>query len=135
MVEYISKRLKLPTGRETILAEALRFCYDLSETDATILFKLLEDGEYTVDDLTRALGLTKATINRGLSKLMELGFVNRTRERASRIGRPRFKYYVDDPEKVINKLISDFEECAQSLREVLEGIRKEVLSRRKSRRE
>ncbi len=69
--QAIAKRLRLPTGREVALLDGLKFCYDLSETDAVILFELLRGKEYTVDSLTDLLNLSKATINRGLTKLVE----------------------------------------------------------------
>lgn len=126
MSELIERRLRLPTGREAAIVEGLKFCYDLSETDALILFELLKGGEYTVDDLTQKLNLSKATINRGLAKLVELGFVSRTREKRSKVGRPRYRYYVSSPEDVIKRIIEDFEECAKSFKEALTQLLKEI---------
>jgi len=131
MSELVERRLRLPTGREAAIVEGLKFCYDLSETDALILFELLKGGEYTVDDLTQKLNLSKATINRGLAKLVELGFVSRTREKRSKVGRPRYRYYVADLEAVINRIISDFEECAKSFKEALKKLLEEIKRTRK----
>ncbi len=124
--ELVEKRLRLPTGRDAALIEGLKFCYDLSETDAMILFELLKGGEYTVDDLKEKLKLSKATINRGLGKLVELGFVKRVREKRSRVGRPRYKYYIDNPEEIIERMIKDFEQCAQAFKEHLEQLLAEI---------
>lgn len=123
-------RLRLPTGREAAIVEGLRFCYDLSETDAMILFELLRSNKsYAVDELTEKLGLSKATVNRGLGKLVELGFAAREREQRRGVGRPRYRYYIPDPDKVIERMINDFEECArafkEALRQLLEEIKKE----------
>jgi len=125
-LSIMGAKLRLPTGREAAIVEGLRFCYDLSETDVAILFELLQGGDYTVDDLTQKLGLSKATINRGLAKLVEVGFVSRKREKRARVGRPRYKYYIDNPERVVEKIISDFEECARTFRRALENIVREV---------
>jgi len=126
----VERRLRLPTGRETALVEGLRFCYDLSETDVLILFELLKGGEYTVDDLAQKLNLSKATINRGLAKLTELGFVTRTREKRSKVGRPRYKYFISDPEKIIQRIIRDFEDCAQAFRKTLLELAEEIKKQR-----
>ncbi|KSW12752.1 TrmB family transcriptional regulator [Pyrodictium occultum] len=130
MANLIEMKLKLPTGREAALVEGLRFCYDLSETDALILFELLKGGQYTVDDLTKKLGLSKATVNRSLAKLMEAGFVSRSREKRAGVGRPRYKYYIEDPEKVINKIIDDFDKCSQSFREALTELLRSIRAQR-----
>ncbi|ALL01113.1 HTH-type transcriptional regulator [Pyrodictium delaneyi] len=122
MAGILEFRLKLPTGREAALVEGLRFCYDLSETDAIILFELLKGGEYTVDDLTRELRLSKATVNRSLSKLVEIGFVSRAREKRAGVGRPRYRYYVEDPRKVIMRVIEDFERCSSAFKEALQEL-------------
>ena len=119
-------RLRLPTGREANIVEGLRFCYDLSETDTAILFELLKGKEYTVDELAEKLKLSKATVNRSLTKLVEIGFVTRTREKKGGAGRPKYKYYVPDSEKVINKIIEDFEHCAEIYREVLQNLLKQL---------
>ncbi len=132
MESLAETRIRLPTGREAAIVEALRFCYDLSETDAIILFTLLRGGEYTVDDLVQKLGLSKATINRGLSKLVEIGFVQRTREQRSRVGRPRYKYFVQDPRRVIERIIHDFEECAKTFKEELERLLETIEKERKT---
>ncbi|ABM81093.1 HTH-type transcriptional regulator Lrs14 [Hyperthermus butylicus] len=126
-------KLKLPTGKETVVVEGLRFCYDLSETDAMILFELLKGGEYSVDDLTQILKLSKATVNRSLSKLVEIGFVSRTREKKAGVGRPRYKYYIDDPEAVLLRIIQDFENCSRAFSEALRDILKMIKSHQEKR--
>lgn len=123
-------RLRLPTGREASIVEGLRFCYDLSETDTAILMELLKGKEYTVDELAEKLKLSKATVNRSLTKLVEIGFVSRTREKKGGAGRPKYKYYVQDPEKVIQKIISDFEQCARTYREVLQELLSKLETRK-----
>ncbi len=124
-------RVKLPTGRETSLVESLRFCYDLSETDTLILLQLLRGGEYTVDDLTRILRLSKASVSRGLTKLVELGFATRTRERRTKVGRPRYRYTIEDPEQVVKRIIEDFQECANAFAYALQRLLEEVRQARK----
>lgn len=125
-MSLVERKLRLPTGREAAIVEGLKFCYDLSETDAVILFELLRGEEYTVDDLTGKLGLSKATVNRGLTKLVELGFVSRRREKRSTVGRPRYVYYVKDPRKVIERMIEDFVQCSKAFQEALESLAKDL---------
>ena len=122
-------KLRLPTGKEALIVEGLRFCYDMSETDAAILFELLKGDKYTVDELTEKLKLSKATVNRSLSKLVELGFVSREREKRSGVGRPRYRYYIEKPEDVVKRIVEDFERCSKAfsvaLAQILESIKKE----------
>ena len=119
-------RISLPSGREVSITEGLRFCYDLSETDTQILIELLRGGEYSVNELAEKLGLSKATVNRSLNKLVELGFVSRKREKKEGVGRPKFKYYVEDPRKLIERLKQDFEACAAEFKKKVEMLLEEV---------
>ncbi len=121
-MDILEIRLRLPSGREATIAEGLRFCYDLSETDTQILIELLQGGEYTVDELAEKLRLSKATVNRSLNKLVELGFVSRRREKRQSVGRPRFKYYVEDPKKVLEKIEHDLDACANVFKQKLKEL-------------
>ena len=107
-------RLRLPSGRESSLTDVMRFCYDLSDTDTQILVEVIRGGAdgFTVEELAERLRLSKATANRSLNKLVELGFVSRKREKRQGVGRPRYKYYVDDPRKVVEKIKQDLRECS-----------------------
>ena len=116
------RRVQLPSGREVDVAEGLKFCYDLSETDTQILIELLKGGEYSVDELASKLGLSKATVNRSLNKLVELGFVSRRREKREGVGRPRFKYYVEDPSKVISRIEADIDMCALEFKKKVRSL-------------
>ncbi len=108
-------RLRLPSGRESTLADVMRFCYDLSDTDTQILVEILKGGSegYTVEELAERLRLSKATANRSLNKIAELGFVSRKREKREGVGRPRYRYYVDDPARVISKIKEDLKNCCE----------------------
>lgn len=119
-------RIKLPTGRESSIVDGLKFCYDLSETDILILLQLLKGGGYTVDDLVRVLGLSKATINRGLAKLVELGFATRVREKRSKVGRPRYWYTLVNPEQIVERVLGDFYECARVFGDNLQKLLREA---------
>jgi predicted transcriptional regulator len=129
-------KLRLPTGKEALIVEGLRFCYDMSETDAAILFELLKGNKYTVDELTEKLKLSKATVNRSLAKLIELGFASREREKRAGVGRPRYRYYIDKPEEVVKRIVEDFEKCSkafsEALSQILESLRKEKEAEEKS---
>ena len=127
--QAIAKRLRLPTGREVALLDGLKFCYDLSETDAVILFELLRGKEYTVDSLTDLLNLSKATINRGLTKLVELGFVERIREKRSQVGRPRYKYSISNPKRIVSRIMKDFEQCSEAFKNALREAFRELVSK------
>ncbi|HIP65604.1 MAG TPA: MarR family transcriptional regulator [Pyrodictium sp.] len=111
------ERIRLPSGKEIGLVDVLKFCYDLSETDTQILLKLVKGNEYDVDELAKELGLSKATVNRSLNKLVELGFIFRRRERRQTVGRPKYKYYVENPQNLIEKLKSDMEKCAEVMKQ------------------
>jgi len=111
------ERIRLPSGKEINLVDVLKFCYDLSETDTQILLKLVKGNEYDVDELAKELGLSKATVNRSLNKLVELGFILRRRERRQSVGRPKYKYYVENPQNLIEKLKSDMEKCAEVMKQ------------------
>ncbi|HIP85015.1 MAG TPA: MarR family transcriptional regulator, partial [Pyrodictium sp.] len=111
------ERIRLPSGKEIDLMDVLKFCYDLSETDTQILLKLVKGNEYDVDELAKEMGLSKATVNRSLNKLVELGFIFRRRERRQSVGRPRYKYYVENPQNLIEKLRSDMEKCAEVMKQ------------------
>ena len=111
------ERIRLPSGKEIDLMDVLKFCYDLSETDTQILLKLVKGNEYDVDELAKEMGLSKATVNRSLNKLVELGFIFRCRERRQSVGRPRYKYYVENPQNLIEKLRSDMEKCAEVMKQ------------------
>jgi len=121
------ERIKLPSGKEIDLVDVLKFCYDLSETDTQILLKLVKGDEYDVDKLAKELGLSKATVNRSLNKLVELGFVLRRRERRQSVGRPKYKYYVEDSQSLVEKLKNDMERCAEVMKQhiskLIEGMK------------
>jgi len=121
------ERIKLPSGKEIDLVDVLKFCYDLSETDTQILLKLVKGNEYDVDKLAKELGLSKATVNRSLNKLVELGFVLRRRERRQSVGRPKYKYYVEDSQSLVEKLKNDMERCAEVMKQhiskLIEGMK------------
>ncbi len=116
------QKLQLPSRREITIAEGLKFCYDLSETDTQILIELLKGGEYSVDELASKLGLSKATVNRSLNKLVELGFVSRRREKREGVGRPRFKYFVEDARKVIERIERDVDACAEEFKRKIRSL-------------
>ncbi|MGB9784471.1 MAG: helix-turn-helix domain-containing protein [Fervidicoccaceae archaeon] len=113
-----SVELKLPSGKELTLYDLVKFCYNFSETDLEILFRLLNK-KMTLDDLSQELGLSKATVSRGLNNLLGLGFVVRNRELSSKnIGRPRYTYSTSK-EIIESRLMKDIEKCANVIREFI----------------
>ena len=121
-------RLRLPSGRESSLTDVMRFCYDLSDTDTQILVEVIKGGVegFTVEEVAERLKLSKATANRSLNKLVELGFILRRREKRQGVGRPRYKYYVDDPRKVVEKIKQDLRDCSAMYIERLDMFLKKV---------
>ncbi|MCE4617742.1 MAG: MarR family transcriptional regulator [Desulfurococcales archaeon] len=130
------KELKLitPVGRRLYLTAVLSFCYGLSETDLQVLQWLIEhEGMYSVDDLTKEFKLSRATINRVLSKLADAELVKKEKQRyrgnvpgGKRTGRPRYIYYVDKKE-LYEKLVQDISMCAEEIMKfVSEYLREEI---------
>ena len=130
------KEIKLvtPVGRRLYLSAVLSFCYGLSETDLQVLQWLIEhEGEYSVDDLTKEFRLSRATINRVLSKLADAELVKKEKQRyrgdssgSKRTGRPRYMYYVDKKE-LYDKLVKDISMCAEEIMKfVSEYLREEI---------
>ncbi|MFP3267986.1 MAG: ArsR family transcriptional regulator [Desulfurococcales archaeon] len=110
--------LKLPSGKELTLYDLVKFCYNFSETDLEILFRLLNK-KMTLEDLSKELGLSKATVSRCLNNLLGLGFIVRTREISSKsIGRPKYTYYTTK-ELIESRLSKDIEKCAEAIKEFI----------------
>lgn len=107
-------KVKLPSGKEVGLVDALLFCYDISDTDFKVLKELIKGGPKGEDELSANLKLSKASINRALNKLLSIGFVQRTKEQSSKGGRPKFIYSAISPDELINKISRDFEYCAKT---------------------
>jgi len=111
----VRRRSRAPSGREITLSDVLRFCYDFSETDIQILLRLLKGDEYDVDTLASEMNLSKATVNRSLNKLVELGFASRRRAKKQSVGRPRSKYYISDKYEVIERLKREVRACTEAM--------------------
>ncbi len=124
----VTARVRLPNGREITPIEALRFCYNLSETDIEVLLHILRGDKYDVDTLAKQLNLSKATINRSLNKLTSLGFVEKEREARKSAGRPKYYYYVRDPHSLIQRIKSDLELCAKVFQEGIQALLEQILS-------
>ncbi|MEJ2777175.1 HTH-type transcriptional regulator Lrs14 [Sulfolobaceae archaeon RB850M] len=112
-------RVRLPSGKEVGLIEALNFCYDISDTDFQVLKALLNSGGKNEDTLAEELKLSKASINRSVNKLVSLGFVERMKDQSSKGGRPRFIYRAIPAERLIEKISNDFKRCAELFSNVL----------------
>jgi len=113
-------RVKLPSGKEATPLDALKFCYNLSETDLEVLTLLMDGNKLDVDTIASKLGLSKATVNRALNKLVSLGFVERERHKRSGAGRPKYIYYVKRPEEILDKISKSGELDETEYRMVLE---------------
>jgi len=106
-------KIRLPSGKEVGILEALSFCYDVSDTDFQVL-KILLGGEGKNEDaLAEILKLSKASINRSVNKLVSLGFVERVKDSSAKGGRPRYIYRAIPVEKLTDKIVNDFKRCAE----------------------
>ena len=112
-------KIRLPSGKEVGLVEALSFCYGMSDTDFQVLKALINSEGKNEDMLTEQLKLSKASINRSVNKLVSLGFVERMKDSTSKGGRPKYIYKAIPTEKLIEKIRNDFRMCAELFSSVL----------------
>ena len=114
-------KFALPSGKELTLLDVLSFCYGLSETDVQVLMALLKSSpnRKLSDDLEQELQVSEAMVNRSLNKLLSLGLINRTKEVGNRTGRPRYLYFIPDPEEFKAKVAKEIEDCANNIRNVV----------------
>lgn len=110
---------KLPSGKELAFIDIVKFCYDLSETDIELLFKLVNEGDKTIDEISSELGLSKATVSRSLNRLLGLGFIERNRVPSGvGIGRPKYVYRADR-KKIEEKLRRDIDYCVAAVKDYM----------------
>jgi len=114
-------RIKLPSGKDAGLVDILSFCYGLSETDVQVLMALTRGEAKGTEDLENDLRLSKASINRSLNKLVELGLVTRIKEAGNKAGRPRYLYKAKDYKEIKEKLLSDIRNCAEEMARLIEA--------------
>ncbi|ARM76655.1 HTH-type transcriptional regulator Lrs14 [Acidianus manzaensis] len=117
-MEVQKLKVRLPSGKEVGLVEALSFCYDISDTDFQVLLALVNYGEKTEDDLASSLRLSKASVNRSVNKLISTGFIERVKDQNSKGGRPRYIYRALDADTLASKIAKDFEYCAKLFGEI-----------------
>ncbi|MEZ0289534.1 MAG: helix-turn-helix domain-containing protein [Sulfolobales archaeon] len=115
-------RCKLPSGKEVSIIDVIRFFFDLSETDITILLKILWESPKTLEELSREVSMSKASVSRSIAKLHAIGFVSRRKITGKNIrGRPRYVYEVDR-EKVVRELKENVEKCSSIAMSVIEAL-------------
>ncbi|MEM0373368.1 MAG: HTH-type transcriptional regulator Lrs14 [Sulfolobaceae archaeon] len=129
-MESGSEKIKLPSGKEMALIDALNFCYDLSDTDFQILKILVNSGTKTEDELAEILKLSKASINRSVNKLIAVGFVERVKDTKTKGGRPRYLYKSISVDKLIEKISKDFNYCAEVFSNLVQKVFKQEMERR-----
>jgi predicted transcriptional regulator len=112
-------KFKLPSGKEVKPLDVLRFCYDLSETDAQILEALLKLGPKPADELGQMLKVSKGTINRSVNKLAKIGLIMRIKETGNKIGRPRYVYSAPNFDELKDRLSKEIEECANTIKDFM----------------
>ncbi|MEM0373000.1 MAG: HTH-type transcriptional regulator Lrs14 [Sulfolobaceae archaeon] len=119
-------RIKLPSGKDAGLVDILSFCYGLSETDVQVLMALTKGEAKGTEDLENDLRLSKASINRSLNKLVELGLVTRIKESGNKAGRPRYLYKAKDYKELKEKLLGDIKSCAEEMAKLIEAEFKQM---------
>lgn len=124
VLEFSKFKVKLPSGKEVGVIDALTFCYGLSDTDVEVLKVLMEKENATEDDVSDRLGLSKASVNRSLNKLMSIGFIERERGQTPKMGRPRYVYKTADPNSMLERIKGDFHECARLFSSVISSLLK-----------
>ncbi len=121
-MSIFEKKVRLPTGKEIGVFDILTFCYGLSETDVEVLKQVAECGEKgaTVDYIVKTLKLSRASISRSLSKLVDLGFIIRRKLPPAGAGRPKYVYVSVTPKELAEKIYSDIEKCTSSAKTLIE---------------
>lgn len=116
----INEEIVLPSGRLLTLQDLVKFCYDFSETDITILFELVDKEPKSIEELAEKLNLSKATISRTLAKLYSMGFINRIRKSGEeKVGRPKYMYTTTS-QLVKQKMKKDLEKCSELVKKFIE---------------
>lgn len=113
-------RVKLPSGKDAGLVDILSFCYGLSETDVQVLMALAKADAKGTEELERDLKLSKASINRSLNKLLEMGLVMRIKEPGNKAGRPRYLYKTKGYNELKQKILEDLRNCADNMAKIIE---------------
>ncbi|QGR20560.1 HTH-type transcriptional regulator Lrs14 [Stygiolobus azoricus] len=113
-------RVKLPSGKDAGLVDILSFCYGLSETDVQVLVALAKADAKGTEDLEEDLKLSKASINRSLNKLLEMGLVMRIKEPGNKAGRPRYLYKTRGYKELKEKILEDIRNCAESMAKLVD---------------
>jgi len=113
-------RIKLPSGKDAGLVDILSFCYGLSETDVQVLIALAKSEAKGTEDLEADLKLSKASINRSLNKLLEMGLVMRIKEPGNKAGRPRYLYKTRDYNELKQKVLQDIKDCAEKMAQLVD---------------
>ncbi|MEJ2777101.1 HTH-type transcriptional regulator Lrs14 [Sulfolobaceae archaeon RB850M] len=113
-------RIKLPSGKDAGLVDILSFCYGLSETDVQVLIALAKSEAKGTEDLEADLKLSKASINRSLNKLLEMGLVMRIKEPGNKAGRPRYLYKTRDYNELKQKILQDIKDCAEKMAQLVD---------------
>lgn len=133
-MSIFEKKVRLPTGKEIGVHDILTFCYGLSETDIEVLRQVAEYGEEgtTVDNLVKSLKLSRASISRSLSKLVDLGFVVRRKLPPSGAGRPKYIYVAITPKELADRIQRDIQQCTKSAMDLIEEFATMLSARIKS---
>jgi predicted transcriptional regulator len=62
----------------------------------------------------------KASINRSLNKLLEMGLVMRIKEPGNKAGRPRYLYKTRDYNELKQKILQDIKDCAEKMAQLVD---------------
>ncbi len=117
-------------GRNIDVHEVLKFLYNLSESDVRVLHYLTDNygKKLTIDEISDALKVSKASISKSLKNLVDKGLVKREKKLDvnDRKGRPNYLYWVD-----VNELYENAIEDLKALEEKFKEDLKNHLTKQK----
>jgi len=117
-------KVRLPHGRELTITDVLRFCFEMNDTDLSVMMYLLEHGPKTVEELAEGLKINRSSVNRSLLKLLKTGLIDRERiRREGCVGRPKYLYKCRSYEHVKNVLSTRFKICANAATKLIEELK------------
>lgn len=117
-------KVRLPHGKEITISDVLKFCFEMNDTDLSIMLYLLEHGPKTVEELAKSLHINRSSVNRSLLKLLKTGLVERERiKREGRVGRPKYLYKCKSYEYIKEVLSSKFKICVNAATRLIEELK------------
>ncbi|BCU66839.1 TrmB family transcriptional regulator [Sulfolobales archaeon HS-7] len=124
-LDFGKAKVRLPSGKEVGVIDALSFCYGLSDTDVELLKILINKGTASEDEISQLMKISKASVNRSLNKLLSVGFVDKSRGETPKLGRPKYMYKAMPVDELVERIRNEFHDCARIFSEMLNKIVRE----------